>query len=214
VERGLGAQKVKNVVVDGIAVRCSHDAIVNLRILKPHPANPNTHPDKQVKLLAKIIQRQGWRAPITVSNLSGFIVRGHARRLAARKLGLKKVPVDYQDYASETDELADLVADNKIAELSELDFTKTADLFAEQFNDGQFDTDLTAFDEEEIKGMMDYAPEIADIDELLEELDMGDAIDNPIWVVIRAGREKTDAIEKALSLLESEGIKFERSYGK
>lgn len=214
VDGRAGAKKVKNVVIDGIVVRCSHDAIVDLRILKPHPANPNTHPEKQVKLLAKIIHRQGWRAPITVSNRSGFIVRGHARRLAARKLGLKKVPVDYQDYSSETDELADLVADNKIAELSELDFTKTADLFAEQFNDGQFDTDLTAFDEEEIREMAEFTPKVADIDELLQELDVDGAIDNPLWAVVRVGAEKKGILEKALALLESEGIKVKRSYDK
>ncbi|WP_282442293.1 hypothetical protein [Pelotomaculum terephthalicicum] len=34
-----------------------------------------THPDKQIQLLAKIIKNQGWRAPITVSNRSGFIIR-------------------------------------------------------------------------------------------------------------------------------------------
>lgn len=67
----------------------------------PNPRNPNKHPKKQIELLAKIIKAQGWRAPITVSNRSGFIVRGHARLEAAKLLGLTECPVDFQDYENE-----------------------------------------------------------------------------------------------------------------
>ena len=38
-------------------------------------------------MLAHIIAEQGWRAPITVSRRSGYIVRGHARRLASYEAG-------------------------------------------------------------------------------------------------------------------------------
>lgn len=76
--------------------------------LKPNPRNPNKHPQKQIERLAKIIKEQGWRAPITVSNRSGFIVRGHARLEAAKLLQLKSVPVDLQNYDSDDLELADL----------------------------------------------------------------------------------------------------------
>jgi hypothetical protein len=44
-----------------------------------NPRNPNVHPERQIELLAKIISAQGWRAPITVSTRSGFVVRGHGR---------------------------------------------------------------------------------------------------------------------------------------
>jgi len=95
--------------------------MVPIELLKPHPKNPNVHPERQILLLAGLIKYHGWRAPITVSNQSGCIVRGHARYVAAKTLGLAEVPVDYQDYVSDVDELADLYADNKIAELSALD---------------------------------------------------------------------------------------------
>ena len=36
-------------------------------------------------------------------------------------MSAEKVPVDYQDYASEAEELADLLADNRLSELAELD---------------------------------------------------------------------------------------------
>jgi ParB-like chromosome segregation protein Spo0J len=71
--------------------------------------------------LSKIIVATGWRAPITVSKLSGLIVRGHCRYEAAVEAGILEVPVDYQGYESEEQELADLLADNRVAELAETD---------------------------------------------------------------------------------------------
>ncbi len=102
-------------------VHCAHTQIVRLDSLKPHPRNPNRHPKAQVELLAKIITTTGWRAPITVSTRSGKIIRGHARLEAAKTAGITEAPVDFQDYADEAAELADLVADNQIAELSHMD---------------------------------------------------------------------------------------------
>jgi ParB-like chromosome segregation protein Spo0J len=111
----------------------------------PNPRNPNTHPEKQIELLAKIIKNQGWRAPITVSSRSGFIVRGHGRLMAAQLLGVEQVPVDRQDYETEAEEWADLIADNRIAELAEMDDALLKDLLVE-LDAGEFDIELTGFD--------------------------------------------------------------------
>ena len=62
-----------------VEVNCSYTELVDPTTLVQNPRNPNKHPQKQIELLAKIIKSQGWRAPITVSNRSGFIVRGHGR---------------------------------------------------------------------------------------------------------------------------------------
>ena len=48
-------------------IECKHDALVDVSALIPHPRNPNSHPDAQIELLAKIIEYQGWRRPIVVS---------------------------------------------------------------------------------------------------------------------------------------------------
>lgn len=112
-------------------IECAFDKIVPISELKPNPRNPNQHPKKQIKMLAQIISQSGWRAPITVSTRSGFIVRGHGRLLAAQELGLDSAPVDYQDYESDAAELADLIADNKIQELSALDDSILAPLLLE-----------------------------------------------------------------------------------
>jgi len=121
-----------------IQVKCAHRKMVKIGLLTPHPKTPNVHPERQILLLAKLVRYHGWRAPITVSNQSGYIVRGHARYLAAKALGVEEVPVDYQDYVSDVDELADLYADNKIAELSAIDRGLENDLLAE-FKAADFD---------------------------------------------------------------------------
>ncbi|HEX6956301.1 MAG TPA: site-specific DNA-methyltransferase [Agromyces sp.] len=112
-------------------VHCAYDELRPVAKLKPHPRNPNTHPPSQVRLLAKVISETGWRAPITVSLRSGYITRGHGRLLAAQQLGLDEVPVDLQEYPDDAAELADLVADNKLAELSEMDRDVVASILRE-----------------------------------------------------------------------------------
>lgn len=136
-----------------VKVHCSYDEMVDIVKVVPNPRNPNTHSDKQIELLAKIIDYQGWRAPITVSKRSGFVVRGHGRLLAAEALGLEKVPVDYQDYANEAEEWADLIADNRLAELSELDNEMLKDLIQE-IDSGEIDLTLTGYDEDAIESLL------------------------------------------------------------
>lgn len=105
--------------VDGIPVWCQHDKLVNTDSVQPNPKNPNKHPERQIHLLGKTIKKFGWRNPITVSKRSGMIVAGHGRLMAAQHLGLSQVPVDYQDFADEKEELAVLVADNRLAEIGD-----------------------------------------------------------------------------------------------
>tara|TARA_R110000824_G_scaffold26998_2_gene92208 strand:- start:375 stop:1634 length:1260 start_codon:yes stop_codon:yes gene_type:complete len=131
--------------ISGIAAHCSFDKSVDVVDLVEHPSNPNKHGDKQIALLAKIIRNQGWRNPIVVSNRSGFIISGHGRLAAAKLLNVENVPVDYQDFASEAAEHAHLIADNRIAELAEIDGNELAGLLRQL--DGQIDLDLTGFDQ-------------------------------------------------------------------
>jgi hypothetical protein len=121
----------ETVEASGIPVYCAHDEVVDIDALVPNPRNPNRHSEEQIRLLAKIIKHQGWRAPITVSNRSGFIVRGHGRLFAAKLLAVECVPIDRQDYASEAEEWADLVADNRLSELNEMDPVSLKELLQE-----------------------------------------------------------------------------------
>ncbi len=102
-------------------VKCAYDDMVEVSKLRLHPKNRNKHPESQIERLAEILQYQGFRAPIRVSKLSGFVTGGHGRIAAAKLNGWEQVPVNYQEYASEEQEYADLVADNSIALWAELD---------------------------------------------------------------------------------------------
>ena len=155
-------------------VYCAHSQMVEIEKVIPNPRNPNKHSEKQIALLSKIIAAQGWRAPITVSTRSGFIVRGHGRLLAARKLGLAEVPVDYQAYETEAAEWADLIADNRLSELSETDELLLKDLLQE-LGTSELDLELTAYTADEIDQMLGSAKEVQeddfDADKALSEID-------------------------------------------
>jgi 16S rRNA G966 N2-methylase RsmD len=95
----------------------------DIRTLKQHPKNRNKHSEEQIDRLAKILEYQGWRYPIKVSNRSGFITSGHGRLMAAQKIPLAEVPVNFQDYDSDEQEYADIQSDNAIAAWAELDLS-------------------------------------------------------------------------------------------
>lgn len=161
-------------------IHCSYDELVEVALLVPHPRNPNTHPDRQIELLAKIIGSQGWRAPITVSKRSGFIIRGHGRLMAAQKLGLDQAPVDYQDYNTEAEEWADLVADNRIAELAKMDEDELAKLVAELSDADELDMELTGYGAKELDRMLASATPVDIHDDGFDAEAEAAAIDEPV----------------------------------
>jgi hypothetical protein len=96
---------------------------VDIHSLKQHPKNRNQHSPAQLDRLADIIRYQGWRHPIIVSHLSGYIVAGHGRLEAAKLLKLTRVPVQMQEFESYESEYAFLVSDNSIAAWADLDLS-------------------------------------------------------------------------------------------
>jgi hypothetical protein len=131
--------------------KCSHDALADIVELVPNPRNPNTHDDLQISMLAKVIRHQGWRSPIVVSKRSGFVVTGHGRLEAAKLLGLAVVPVDHQEFKSEADEWAHMIADNRIAELAEINSADLAALIKDLPSD--IDVELTGFFQKQIDAL-------------------------------------------------------------
>ena len=77
------------------------------------------------------------------------------------------MPVDLQDFKNEADELAHLIADNRIAELSEINRGTLADLIGELDN-GDFDLNLTGFDSFAVEELMTAAPP-EDLDDFFVE---------------------------------------------
>lgn len=117
--------------------------------LKPYEKNPRIN-DNAVEACAESIREYGFKVPIIVDN-NGVIIAGHTRLKAAKRLGLKKVPVIIADDLSEEQAKAFRIADNKVSDFSiwdnkllleELDALKDSDLFT------GFDINLSELDGE------------------------------------------------------------------
>lgn len=102
-------------------IHCKYDTLADPRTLRDHHKNRNKHSDEQIERLAKLYGYHGVRHPIIVSSLSGCIVAGHGRKLAAIKAGIPEMPVVFQSFADEQAEYAFIQADNAIALWADLD---------------------------------------------------------------------------------------------
>lgn len=190
-----------------IPVYCSFDKIVPVREVLPNPMNPNQHPQDQIELLAKIITVQGWRAPITVSTRSKMVVRGHGRLMAAIHAGVEFVPVDFQNYGSEDDELADLLADNKLAELAEIDNRKLAEIFANIDTD-LLDDGVTGFSSDEINKITEaFAYTDASPDDFGDTFQLSNS-DAPLFrtMTFHLDEEQFAAVNAAFSIIKNMGV--------
>lgn len=143
-----------------IEYHCKYDELVEPDDLEPHPKNANMHPEEQIEALSRFIRVSGFRQPVTVSKRSGFIVAGHARRVAAKRVGCQ-APVVYQNFDSEVDEIAYLLADNRLAELAITDDEKLQSNI-DFIEESDFDIGDIGFES------FDYAPNIVGSDDLNE----------------------------------------------
>lgn len=100
--------------------------------VKPYARNAKKHDETQIANVAESIKQFGWQQPI-VCDADGIIIIGHCRLLAAKKLGLKKVPVKTVDNLSEEQVKKLRALDNKLNE-SDWDF----DLLAEDIGELDF----------------------------------------------------------------------------
>lgn len=152
-----------------IKIEAKEIKMVDVEMLIPNPKNNNMHPPEQYERLKKIITRQGFRVPIEVSNQSGFIVCGHLRYEVACQLGMKQVPVVYQDFETPALEYAHLTAENEIARWAELD---KHSVYTELKN--------LELDDIELLGLEDF--EIPDIEELDPQTDEDEVpeVEHPI----------------------------------
>jgi DNA modification methylase len=82
--------------------------------LIPYARNPRTHSDAQVAQIAASISEFGWTNPVLVDGENG-VIAGHGRVMAARKLGLDRVPVIELGHMSDAQKRAYVLADNQLA---------------------------------------------------------------------------------------------------
>ena len=104
-----------------IKVKCKYDKMLPIKEVLPNPRNPNQHPTIQMKGLQATLKDNEIRHPLIVSKQSGLLVAGHARLKVLEDLGVKKVPVVFQDFENEKKEFQFMVADNESQRKSWLD---------------------------------------------------------------------------------------------
>lgn len=160
--------------------------LIPIDSLLPHPKNMHDHPDEQIERLCKLIEYQGFRTPLTVQKGTNLIVCGHGRMLAAKKLGMDKVPVSYQTFDDEAQLYAHIVADNAIGK----DTWATLDL-------SQINKDILDLGPEldlDMLGLKDFTVETPDFDPgTLDDQGKLDELE-PKWVTCPCGCEhKFDA---------------------
>lgn len=83
--------------------------------LLPYSRNSKTHSPAQVELLANNIKRFGWTNPCLIAD--GVLIAGHGRLLAAKKLGLSRVPCIDLSHLDEASRRALVISDNRISEV-------------------------------------------------------------------------------------------------
>lgn len=97
--------------------------IIELEIEKliPYEKNNRIHSDDQITNIATSIEKFGFNQPIIIDETNTILV-GHGRLDAAKKLGLKKVPIVQLNNLSEQDKIAYRILDNKLQNDSSWDF--------------------------------------------------------------------------------------------
>lgn len=121
---------------------------VAVESLIPYARNSRTHSDEQVAQIAASIKEFGWTNPILIDGESG-IIAGHGRLLAARKLGMKEVPVIQLSGMTDTQKRAYIIADNKLALNSGWD-DDLLKLELDDLNLAEFKMELLGFDANEL----------------------------------------------------------------
>lgn len=118
--------------------------VVDVENLIPYARNSRVHTDEQIAQIAASIREFGFVNPIIIDDAMN-VKAGHGRLLAARKLGLKKVPC-LKGEMSENEWRAYIIADNRLAEKATWDWTMLQ-TEVQELIDQDFDITLTGFEE-------------------------------------------------------------------
>jgi len=151
--------------------------------LIPYAKNSRTHSDAQVAQIAASIQEWGFTTPILIDDQHS-VIAGHGRLAAARKLGLKEVPVIVATGWTDAQKRAYVIADNKLAlnagwdnELLALELGELGDL--------GFDLDLVGFTDEEIAALMpvEIEPGLTDPDDAPAVQENSITVPGDVWIM-------------------------------
>jgi len=174
--------------------------------LIPYARNARTHSDEQVAQIAASIAEFGWTNPI-LAGLDGIIIAGHARLLAARKLGMTEVPVIVLDHLTETQRRALVLADNRLALNAGWD-EEMLRIELESIRDDGFDLELTGFSDDELEDLLSEPEEViagnTDEDAVPEAPETAVTVPGDVWLLgdhrlLCGDATQIEAVEKVLA---------------
>lgn len=119
--------------------------------------NARTHSKRQIKQIARSIERFGFTNPILVDE-NGRILAGHGRWEAAKLLDLSEVPILVLSHLNPEEKRAYVVADNRLAELAGWDREILA-IELQGLIDLEFDVELTGFKTAQVDLILEEASE-------------------------------------------------------
>src|SRR5665213_2026416 len=115
----------------------------------PYARNSRKIPERAIDKVAASVKEFGFRQCIVVDK-DGVIICGHTRLLAARKPGLREVPVHVADNLTPAQVKAYRLMDNRSHEETSWDFELLGPELLDLQNLGYGNLELTGFDEQEI----------------------------------------------------------------
>ncbi|WP_307760970.1 DNA methyltransferase [uncultured Phascolarctobacterium sp.] len=147
--------------------------LANIKELIPYARNARTHSDEQIAQIAASIKEFGFLSPIIVSK-DNTILCGHGRFYAAQRLGLEKIPCIKEEYLTETQRRAYILADNKLS----LNAGWDNEMLAVELEDlkAAFDIDIIGFDAKELAVLFDDGLDIKD-----DEFDVDEELKKPCF---------------------------------
>ncbi len=119
--------------------------------LIPYARNARTHSDEQVAQIAASIKEWGWTTPVLIDE-DGEIIAGHGRVLAARKLGIDKIPTMTATGWTKAQKQAYVLADNQLPQNAGWDMDLLAVEMKDLDSEG-FDLSLIGFGDEQMAQM-------------------------------------------------------------
>ena len=167
--------------------------------LLPYACNARTHTAEQIAQVAASIVEFGWTNPILVG-ADGIIIAGHARLLAARKLGMTEVPVIVLDHLTPAQRRALVIADNRLALSAGWD-EEMLRVELQSLEEEGFDLDLVGFTDEELEELLRDPEEtregLTDEDAVPEEPERAVTEPGDVWILGEHRLLCGDATERA-----------------
>lgn len=186
--------------------------------LIPYARNARTHSDEQVGQIAASIKEWGWTTPVLVDE-DGGIIAGHGRTMAAKRLGLREVPVMVARGWSDAKKRAYVLADNKLTLNAGWDDAMLS-LELKELGETGFDLDLTGFSLDEIAALtpVEVEPGLTDEDAVPEAPEEPTTRLGDVWILgqhrLMCGDSTSiDAVEKLMDGQKAEMVFTDPPYG-